>query len=344
MTDQDILSEIVKDGEASAAANTQVVEQPSAPVILDTPKEQPAAVEIPNFEFNTAVETVEEDVFKKELGYTATEIKEKLAEIESLRTKVTPEFQYKSPLGKLADELIDKGYSQEESLKVIDLLSKDLTTLSAKEKIIFSMQEKFPYLTKEELNARFEKDYNLDNDDLSDNDKLLIQSNIKVAEKEAEKTLIELKEQYMKGKEAPSTVQTAAEQARNDFWKTNVSDVVKGFDKIVVPIGEGKWSFEIKPEEKAQMEQALLNGVTYGKVEPTKEGIAQARAMLEAHYVATNLSKIVTAATNWGRGIAEEKWAKLINNPSALANKANSFDTTKVDTEDQRIMDLIDKA
>lgn len=278
-----------------------------------------------------------DDPFVTKFGMDEATLRAKIKENEEYVSKLkeyetkTPESTYKSKIGEIFDNLIAKGYKDEDAPKLVEMILTDPSKLDDKQAILFSMKEKYPFLNDSQLNAKYNQLYNTENPDLTDDQRSVVEADRKIASEEARQQISKLKENYMAGKEDQSAIRSQqAETERTEAWKGKSAEIVKGFDKIEVDLGDATWSWKIPAEAKEKLTEALYRMSVFGGIGTDEQGVEQAKAALRNHVLAQYQADILKAYGARVRSMSDEQWTQLLHNPSIKGGtQTMEFNATK---------------
>ncbi len=267
---------------------------------------------------------IKPEVYEKYLNETfgsdSVKLKEKLGratELEELMKK----SPYLTTQGQVLDELLSKKVSPETALKYINA---DKAKMSHKEIMALAMHVENPDIAIDTINDYLDQTYKLGNYAEKDGEgKPLEKPGLTRLEVDVQKHLKQfdtLKEKMVSNDTNRNSLAAKQKEVeRVKGWEKPITDLFQNFTKIEVESPSGaklEYSVEMDAEEKSELQAEFNDMVLRNPLQATEEGIADAKAILQARYITRHFDDIALAFMNQGRSISDNEWMEIVHNPS----------------------------
>ena len=297
------------------------------------------------------------DQFKSYDDVKKAKITDTLKEISTLRQEnVTFKSQAEGrPFGyanesiALFNEFVKKtGIQNYEAFN--KLMNTDLSKLGDAEVMVLKeIMDKPKFIGQESrLKAKFEKQYNVDDEEIDENDLEINKISLASDAETARKSLTELKDGVKLPEETPPTTPTVnGKPELTDEQKGNIKD---GWETLTKEIGD-KWksypltpkgsktpllSYEIPVETKQNLISRAKDFCVENQMELNEENVKQVFSMMQKDLVAENLPEILHSVAEKVRSLTAEEWDKVYENPSGTPNTDAPPAGTLTDIEQER--------
>lgn len=257
-----------------------------------------------------------EKYFSEMLGVDSKTAKARIAKAAELE-KLMEKSPYLTPKGKVLDELLSKNVSPDTALKYINT---DKSTMSHKDIMALAMHVENPNVPMETVNDYLDQTYKLGKY-ADGGDEAPGKTRLEIDVQKHLKQFDQLKESLISGEQNRTTMAAQAKEVeRVKGWEKPIQDLFKDFNKIEVKSPGGhilEYQVEMSNEERAEMHGELSDFILNNpNMAATEEGLATAKAIVQARYQVRHFDEIAVAFMNQGRSLSDLEWRDLIHNPS----------------------------
>lgn len=311
-------TETTETAQETTVTETQVADSVDVPTLTEaTPQAEPST----ETKAENTTPSFEEQFVQKTGGKKYDDF---MSEVEELRKK---EFGYKSPLGKLFDELSSNGVKAD---TIVKLGMQDINKLDNIQAVKLLKEVKESYLSNEEVDALLTSDYLLDADEAVDpKDKLIAGAKLKRDGELAKKELATLQGEVLSVKPQPVDRQKIAEENENQRlqgWQPKTKEVAAKVTKVTMPLSiqvhgekgvENKkfdFNYPVPKEHLPQIEKIVNDVVTQLNVAPDSQGMESVYKVAYDTYFLQNKDAIIASAVNTALSQQEKFNSKKYNN------------------------------
>lgn len=335
----DVANELAKEAPVveTAPAETPTVE------ISDTQEAQPA-VEAPATDVNDGAELIDittedtpaevstqttttpSDIFKEKFGKSEDEVLQEWKELQQLKEKGT----YKTEFAKTFDELYSKGVPAD---TITQFGTLDISKMNDLDAISFKLQIEHPELSKEERDAIIQRKYPINDDMLSEQDKLAYSAQLKIDGVTAKAELEKVRGQKLQPVDLSNirNEQAEAQEAqRIATWSKKSTEVAKAIGKLEVPLtysahGEnGKtdkkqvnFAYTLNDKDRAEIAETVNTITSNLQINADDEGFKLAQQMAVSAFKANNFERLLNLAASKLASRMYEEQIQKTHNPQA---------------------------
>lgn len=335
---EDILA--FSDGAATIAAPEVQVQAPVEQVVVveqvnENPTPPPAVeqdnIVLLNDEPTVAAPQVETQVqvnepdwnakFTEAVGFDAETVKTKLAEYETLKQQAE-QPRYNSKFAELIDKSVAKLGSpkdQAEAFKsLVDVITTDVTTMSARDAVAFKMKQDYPSRPKEDIDFLVDKKYFL-GEFASDEDKREGEILLRTDADESRQFILKLQEEALADAPKKETIKAVDESKRVNEWKQAAPKILNDFNQIDFEVAKGvKMGYKVSAADKAELAKFAEQVAVNSGMSLDEASMKQVAEIVKMQYISQNLENIVSAAATKARSMTNEQWMKTVHNPSSM--------------------------
>ena len=335
----DVANELAKDAPVveAAPAETPTVEisetQEAQPVVEDAPAANDGAelIDITTEDTPAEVTTTPavqqpSDIFKEKFGKSEDEVLKEWQELQQLKEKGT----YKTEFAKTFDELYSKGVSAD---TITQFGTLDISKMNDLDAVAFKLQIDHPELSKEERDAVIQRKYPINDDLLSEQDKLAYSAQLKIDGVTAKAELEKVRGQKLQPVDLTNirNEQAEAQEAqRIATWSKKSAEVAKAIGKLEVPLtysthGEnGKtdkrsvnFAYTLNDKDRAEIAETVNTITSNLQIGTDEEGFKLAQQMAVSAFKANNFERLLNLAASKLASRMYEEQIQKTHNPQA---------------------------
>ena len=266
------------------------------------------------------------DFYQKEFGKSKDEVMQEFKLLQELKEKGT----YKTEFAKTFDELYSKGVPAD---TISQFGTLDISKMNDLDAVSFKLQIDHPELSKEERDAIIQRKYPVDDELLSEQDKLAYSAQLKMDGVIAKSDLEKVRGQKLQPVDLSSVrnEQAEAQEAqRISTWSKKSADVAKAIGKLEVPLtysthGEnGKtdkrsvnFAYTLNDKDRAEIAETVNTITSNLQINADEEGFKLAQQMAVSAFKANNFERLANLMASKLASRMYEEQIQKTHNPQA---------------------------